>query len=331
MKAIVIDGYKKPLRFAEIQLPQLGEHDVQVEIHAASLNPIDYKLRDGLLRMIQSYHFPLILGHDLAGVVTAIGSKVSKFSIGDEVYGRPRGSRIGTLAEYISVHEDEVSLKPHNISFEEAASIPLIGLTTFQAFTGVMALQKGQKLLIHAGAGGIGTFAIQLAKSMGAYVATTTSENGYDLVKRLGADLIINYKQEQFEHIIRDYDVVYDTLGGDVLKKSFTVLKPQGKLVSIAGLPGGNFAREAGLGPLKTALFSIVGRRVNALAAKNNVEYHYHYMKPSGLDLFSIKQRIEANQIKPVIDKIFDFQDTALAFAYLETGRAKGKVAIRVK
>ncbi|GGG60377.1 NADP-dependent oxidoreductase [Paenibacillus radicis (ex Gao et al. 2016)] len=331
MKAIVIDAYKRPLRFAELQLPELGEHDVRVEIYAASLNPIDYKLRDGLLRLIQKYDFPLILGHDLAGIVTAIGSKVSKFSVGDEVYGRPRGSRIGTLAEYISVHEDDISLKPQNVSFEEAASIPLIGLTTFQAFTGVMALQKDQKILIHAGAGGIGTFAIQLAKAMGAYVATTTSENGYDLVKRLGADLIINYKQQPFENIIQDYDAVYDTLGGDVLKKSFTVLKPHGKLVSIAGLPGGNFAREAGLGPLKTALFSIVGRRMTALAAKNNVDYDYHYMKPSGLDLSSIKQLIEANQIKPVIDKIFDFQDTAKAFAYLETGRAKGKVVVSVK
>lgn len=226
MKAMVIEKYGKnvPLLMTERPTPDIGEYDVLVEIYAASLNPIDFKIKEGKAKFLLTYKMPLILGNDFSGVVVKAGSRVSAFKPGDEVYGRPRKDRIGTLAEYIAIHEEDISLKPRNLTFEEAASIPLVGLTTYQAFSDILNLQKGQKILIHAGSGGVGTFAIQLAKLMGAYVATTASDKGYDLVKSLGADLIINYKKENFEEHLTGYDAVFDTLGGQVLEKSFQVL-----------------------------------------------------------------------------------------------------------
>ncbi|TXK74530.1 NADP-dependent oxidoreductase [Paenibacillus sp. N3.4] len=272
MKAMVIDRYgkKMPLRLAELPVPEVGEQDVLVEIHAASLNPIDFKIRDGKTKFLLKYNFPLILGNDFSGKITKLGSKVTTFKVGDEVYGRPRKSRIGTFAEYIAINEEDISLKPQNLSFEEAASIPLIGLTTLQAFADIMGLKKDQKILIHAGAGGVGTFAIQLAKVMGAYVATTASDKGYKLVKSLGADLIINYKKQNFDEILKDYDAVYDTLGGEALEKSFKVLKPHGKIVSISALPNAKFGRESNLGILKTIILSIVSRKITALEKKGS-------------------------------------------------------------
>ncbi|GED34340.1 hypothetical protein BCE02nite_54810 [Brevibacillus centrosporus] len=239
MKAMIIEKYGKqvPFAIAEQSMPAIGEHDVLVEIHAASLNPIDFKIKEGKMKFLLNYKFPLILGNDFSGVVVKVGSRVNTWKPGDEVYGRPRKNRIGTLGEFIAVHEDDIWLKPQNLTFEEAASIPLIGLTTYQAFVDILKLQNGQKILIHAGSGGVGTFAIQLAKQMGAFVATTASDKGYELVKSLGADLIINYKQENFEEKLTGYDAVFDTLGGEALEKSFRVLKPGGQIVSISGLP----------------------------------------------------------------------------------------------
>jgi alcohol dehydrogenase len=333
MKALVIDRYGKnvPLRLAEMPVPEVGEQDVLVEIHAASLNPVDFKIRDGKMKFLQKYDFPLILGNDFSGKIIKVGSKVITFKVGDEVYGRPRKSRAGTFAEYIAVHEEDISLKPQNLNFEEAASIPLIGLTTLQAFADIMDLKKDQRILIHAVAGGIGTFAIQLAKVMGAYVATTTSDKGHELVKSLGADLIINYKEQNFEEVLKGYNAVYDTLGGEALEKSFKVLKPHGKIVSISGVPNARYGREKNLGIVKTIILSIVSRKITALEKKHNAEYHFLLMKPSGTQLAYIKQLIELNKIKPVIDKVYDFEETQKAIEYLETGRAKGKVIIRLK
>lgn len=333
MKAITIERYGKnvPLIMMERPMPTMGEHDVLVEIYAASLNPIDFKIKEGKVKLLLTYDFPLVLGNDFSGVVTKVGERVSAFKPGDEVYGRPRKDRIGTLAEYIAIHEDDISLKPENLNFEEAASIPLVGLTTYQAFYDILNLQKGQKILIHAGSGGVGTFAIQLAKLMGAYVATTASDKGYDLVNSLGADQIINYKTENFEEMLTGYDAVYDTLGGTALEKSFQVLKPNGKIVSVSGLPNSRFGKEAKLGWLKTAVLSIVSRKITALEKKSGTRYHFLFMKPNGAQLKIIKKFIEEGHIIPVIDKVFDFKDTGQAFQYLESGRAKGKVVVKIK
>ncbi|GIP40591.1 NADPH:quinone reductase [Paenibacillus sp. J31TS4] len=269
--------------------------------------------------------------NDFSGVVVKVGDRVNTFKPGDEVYGRPRKTRIGTLAEFIAVHEEDIWLKPQNLTFEEAASIPLIGLTTYQAFVDILQLQKGQKLLIHAGSGGVGTFAIQLAKLMGAFVATTASEKGYELVKSLGADLIINYKKENFEELLAGYDAVFDTLGGEALERSFRVLKPGGQIVSISGMPNARFGKEAKLGWMKTTILSIVSRRITAQEKKSQTRYHFLFMKPSGEQLKIIKEFIEGGLFKPIIDKVYHWKDAEQAFHYLESGRAKGKVVIKIK
>ena len=332
MKAMVIDRYGKvPMRLAEVPTPEIGEYEVLAEIHAASINPVDFKIRDGKVKMLLKYKMPLILGNDFSGVVAKVGAKVTRFKVGDEVYGRPRKSNIGTFAEYIAVHEDDIALKPKNLSFEEAASIPLVGLTTYQAFQDIMQLQKGQKILIHAGAGGVGTFAIQLAKVMGATVATTASDAGMNLVKSLGADEIINYKTEKFEEKLENYDAVFDTLGGNILEKSFEVLKSGGKIVSVSGLPNARFAKEYGSGFLKTLLFSAASHKLTALEKKHNVQYSFLFMKPSGDQLRTIANFIESGKIKPVIDRVFPFDEAQKAMEYSELGRAKGKIIVKIR
>lgn len=332
MRAMVIDKYGKvPMRLAEMPTPEIGEYEVLAEIHAASINPIDFKIRDGKVKMLLKYKMPLILGNDFSGVVIKVGAKVTRFHVGDEIYGRPRKSKIGTFAEYIAVHEEDIALKPKNLSFEEAASIPLVGLTTYQAFADILQLQKGQKILIHAGSGGVGTFAIQLAKLMEATVATTASEAGANLVKSLGADEIINYKTEKFEDILKNYDAVFDTLGGETLEKSFNVVKGGGKIVSVSGLPNARFAKEYGAGFFKTLLFSIATKNLTALEKKHNVQYTFLFMEPSGDQLRILANYIESGKIKPVIDKVFPFDDAQKAMEYAESGRAKGKIILKIK
>jgi alcohol dehydrogenase len=264
-------------------------------------------------------------------VVKQVGSRVKKFKVGDEIYGRAVKDRIGTFAEYIAIDEDAIALKPKNLTFEEAASIPLVGLTSYQALHDILKLSVGQKVLIHAGSGGVGTFAIQLAKSMGAYVATTTSEAGFQLVKKLGADLIINYRNEEFDKILQNYDAVFDTIGGKTLEKSFRVVKPGGQIVSIAGLPNARFGKEYGTGFFKTSLFRIATLKITKLEKQYNVKYTYLFMKPSGEQLSIITDLIESEKIKPVIDRIFPFEDAQKAMEYCESGRAKGKIILKIK
>ncbi|WP_078380696.1 NADP-dependent oxidoreductase [Sutcliffiella halmapala] len=332
MRAMVIEKYGKvPMNLVEMPTPEIGEYEVLAEIHAASINPVDFKIRDGKVKMLVKYKMPLILGNDFSGVVAKVGAKVTRFKVGDEIYARPRKSNIGTFAEYIAIHENDIALKPKNLSFEEAASIPLVGLTVYQALHDIMQLQKGQKILIHAGAGGVGTFAIQLAKLMGATVATTASEAGTNLVKSLGADEIINYKTERFEDILKNYDAVLDTLGGKILENSFDVVKDGGKIVSISGIPNARFAKEYGSGYLKTVLFSIASTKLTALEKKHNVQYTFLFMKPSGEQLRIIADYIEAGKIKPVIDRVYPFNEAQKAMEYAESGRAKGKIILKIK
>ncbi|MCE7034334.1 NADP-dependent oxidoreductase [Bacillus cereus] len=332
MKAMIIDKYGKvPMRMAEVPTPEINEYEVLAEIHAASINPIDFKIRDGKVKMLLKYEMPLILGNDFSGVIVKVGSKVTRFKVGDEIYARPRKNKIGTFAEYIAIHEDDIALKPKNLSFEEAASIPLVGLTSYQALHDIMQLQKDQKILIHAGSGGVGTFAIQLAKIMGATVTTTASEAGSDLVKSLGADQIINYKTEKFEEILKDYDVVFDTIGSTTLEKSFNIIKSGGNIVSVSGMPNARFGKEFGSGFFKTLLFSLASKKLTALEKKHNAQYSFLFMKPSGDQLRIIANYIEAGKIKPVIDRVFSFEDAQKAMEYSEAGRAKGKIIVKIK
>ncbi|QWG45882.1 NADP-dependent oxidoreductase [Bacillus mycoides] len=332
MRAMVIDKYGKvPMRMTEMPTPEINEYEVLTEIHAASINPIDFKIRDGKVKLLLKYKMPLILGNDFSGVIVKIGTKVTQFKVGDEIYARPRKDKIGTFAEYIAIHEDDIALKPKNLTFEEAASIPLVGLTSYQALHDIMQLQKGQKILIHAGSGGVGTFAIQLAKIMGATVATTASEAGENLVKSLGADEIINYKKEKFEDILKNYDAVFDTLGGTTLEKSFDIIKSEGNIVSVSGMPNARFGKEFGSGFFKTLLFSLASKKLTALEKKHNAQYSFLFMKPSGDQLRIIAKYIESGQIKPIIDRIFPFENTQKAMEYSESGRAKGKIIVKIK
>lgn len=333
MKSFLIDQYAKgsALRFADSSMPELRDNDVLVEIYAASVNVLDSKIRDGEFKLILPYRLPLTLGNDVAGVVIRVGSKVRHFKPGDEVYARPAQDRIGTFAEYIAVNEADLAIKPNNLSMEEASSVPLVALTAWQVFVERANLQKGQKVLIHAGSGGVGTIAIQLAKHLGAYVATTTSTANIDLVKSLGADVVIDYKKDNFEDVLQDYDVVLNSLGKDTLDKSLRVLKSGGKLISISGPPDPSFARENGFNWLFQQIMRLLSFSIRRKAKRRNIGYSFLFMTANGGQLSQITALIEANVIRPVVDRVFPFEKTNEALAYVETGRAKGKVVIAVK
>lgn len=332
MKAFVIKRYGKKvaLQAADMPEPQLGEHDVLVRIHAASVNPVDAKIRDGEFKLIVPYPMPLIMGNDLAGVVVRVGAKVRSFKQGDEVYARPDVDRTGTFAEFIAIKESSLAIKPAKLSMEEAASIPLVGLTAWQALVEMANLKKGQKVLIHAGSGGVGTFAIQLAKHLGATVATTTSTANVGLVKSLGADIVIDYKKDDFEKTLRGYDVVLNSLGGDTLEKSLSVLKPGGRLISISGPPDVEFAKSAGLSGFLKLVMRLLSFSIRRKAKRHQVSYSFLFMRASGDQLRKIAALIESGVIRPVVDKVFPFESSNEALAYVETGRAKGKVVIKV-
>jgi NADPH:quinone reductase-like Zn-dependent oxidoreductase len=333
MKAFIVKRYgkKEKLHLTEIAEPVVKDNDVLVQVHSAGVNLLDSKIRNGEFKLILSYKTPFTLGHDVAGVVTKVGSKVSKFKVGDEVYARPADHRIGTFAEFISINEEDVAIKPKKLTMEEAASIPLVGLTAWQALIGKANLQKGQKVFIQAGSGGVGTFAIQLAKYLGATVATTTSAANFDLVKGLGADIVIDYRKEDFETILKDYDVVLNSQDTKTLEKSLRILKPGGKLISISGPPDPNFAKEIGLSWMLKVVLSLLSYKVRKAAKQQRVSYSFLFMKANGNQLSRIASLIDAGIIRPVIDKVFSFEDTNDALTYVETARAKGKVVIKVK
>ncbi|MGG2067475.1 NADP-dependent oxidoreductase [Bacillus sp. S14(2024)] len=330
MKALAIENYGKKPNFLDFPMPKINNDEVLVEIYAASINPLDTKIRKGELKLLLKYKMPLILGNDFSGKIVEVGTSVTKFKVGDEVYGRPRANKMGTFTEYLSVNQEDIALKPKNLSFEEAASIPLVGLTSYQALHDILRIEKGHKILIHAGSGGVGTFAIQLAKHMGAFVATTASD-GSDLVKSLGADEVVNYKTEKFEHLIRDYDAVLDTIGGATLERSFVTLKKGGKIVSISGIPNGRFAKENGFSSFKKTLFSIASYKLTKLEKKHNVQYTFLFMKHSGEQLRILTEMLESEVIKPTLDKVFIFEDAQKALEYAEAGRAKGKIILKLK
>ncbi len=253
-----------------------------------------------------------------------------RFKPGDEVYARPDKDRIGTFAEFISIREDDLAHKPKGLTMEEAASIPLVGLTAWQALVERAHLTKGQKILIHAGSGGVGTIAIQLAKHVGATVATTTSTANVDLVKRLGADIAIDYKKDDFEKVLRDFDVVLDTRGGETLGKSVQVLKPGGLLIGIAGPPDPDFARDLGLSWILKLVLRLLSYRTRKKAKRRRVSYSFLFMRASGDQLREITALIDSGAIRPVVDRVFPFESTKEALAHVEKGRAKGKVIVKV-
>jgi alcohol dehydrogenase len=333
MKAFVVDRYGKgrALRLADMPMPELRDDEVLVEVHAAGVNQLDFKIRDGEFKLILPYRLPLILGHDVAGVVVKTGPQASKFKVGDEVYARVDDQRIGSFAEFVPVKASSLALKPRGLTMEEAASIPLVGLTAWQALVEKARLQKGQKVFIQAGSGGVGTFAIQLAKQLGASVATTTSTANVALVKGLGADVVVDYKTQDFAEVLRGYDVVLNSQDGKTLGKSLQVLKSGGKLISISGPPDPEFGEEIGAPGFVKLVMRLLSAGVRRKARRRGLHYSFLFMKASGAQLQQITRLIEEGAIRPVIDKVFPFESTNDALGYVESGRVKGKVVIKIK
>jgi NADPH:quinone reductase-like Zn-dependent oxidoreductase len=294
------------------------------------LNPVDIKIRSGTMKAIVRFRLPSTLGSDLAGVVVQVGDGVTRFRPGDAVFACIDGLRMGALAEFAVVAEYAAALKPAHLDFVQAASLPMVALTAWQALKERAHVTPGHKVFIPAGAGGIGTFAIQLAKYLGAKVATTTSSGNVDLVRSLAADEVIDYQKQQFEDVLRDYDAVLDTLGGESLEKSFQILRPGGIVVSIVGPPDAAFGRARGMNSLIVFALWLLSYKVHRLAKTRGVGYSFLLMNPDGSTLAEIGELLKVRNIRPVIDKVFPFDQAKEALAYLETGRARGKVVVQM-
>lgn len=330
MKAWVVSKYERPLELADRPEPEVGDRDVLVEIHAAGVNVLDEKIRTGEFKPILPYDPPFTLGHDLAGVVIGIGAGVRRFSVGDEVYARPRDQRIGTFAERLAVHEDDLAIKPRSLSSSDAASVPLVALTAWQALVEMAQVRPGQKVLVHAGSGGVGTYAIQLAKHLGATVATTAGAANHDWVRELGADQVVDYRREQFDDVLSGFDVVLDSQGEQSVRRSLTVLKPGGLVIGIAGPPDPTFSREAGL-PLPVQLvIRGLSWKARRAARRLGVRYRFLFMRADGAQLQQIAQLIDDGTLRPVVERSYPFAEVPQALSHVASGHSKGKVVVEV-
>ena len=333
MKALIFKRYGKPdqITFADIPRPALQPDEILVQVHAAGLNPIDNMIPKGTFKPFFKFQLPATLGSDLAGVVVEVGSRVTRFKPGDAVFASIFDLGTGALAEFAVVPENTAALKPANLDFVQAASIPMVALTSWQALKERANIKPGQKVFIPAGAGGIGTIAIQLAKHFGAKVATTTSTGNVDLVRSLGADEVVDYKKQEFENVLRDYDAVLGTVRGDSIEKSLQILKPKSTVVSLIGPPDAAFGRARGMNFFMVFVFGLLSRKIQRLARKRGVEYSFLFVHPDGGQLAEIGRLLESATVRPVIDKVFPFAQAKEALAYLEKGRAKGKVVVQMK
>ncbi|WBU57423.1 NADP-dependent oxidoreductase [Paracoccus sediminicola] len=333
MKAFMMTGYGGPEKsgLQEIDRPRPGPDELLIKVHAAGLNPVDYKIRGGDLKAIQRYKLPAVMGNEVSGIVEAAGARVTQFAPGDRVFARMPKDRMGAFAEYAVVPQDLLARVPDRLDLVTAAGVPLAGLTALQALRDEIGLGPGSRVFISAGAGGVGTFAIQIAKWLGAEVTTTASPRGRELVERLGADHVIDYTQEQFQDRLSDMDGALDLLGGAALEASFGVVRPGGKVVSVSGLPEPDTARkDLGFGPMMTGVFWFISRKLRQQARKHGVRYRFLFMHPSGPELAELAALIEAGRLSPVVDRVFPFAEMSEAMAYLESGRAKGKVIVRM-
>jgi NADPH:quinone reductase-like Zn-dependent oxidoreductase len=331
MQGYVLTRYKRPMELREVPEPTPGDGEVLIRVHAAGLNPTDYKIRDGVARLFWRYRLPVVAGNELAGVVEAIGPGVSRFTVGDRVYCRVDHQKMGAFATYAVVDENLVGTMPESLDFDGAAALPLTGLTALQGLRDHLAVSAGDRLFITGGAGGVGTVAIQLAVWMGATVATTASATGEELVRSLGAETVIDYHTQKFKDVLHSYDAAFDLVGGQDLRDCFDVLKPGAKTVSIAGVPEPTMVREdAGLGRLWTAGAWVLSTKIRRLARRKGVSYRLMLMHPSGADLDFLSGLVDNGHLKPVIDRTYPFQQIPDALAHVEQGHTKGKVVVRL-
>ena len=332
MKALTFKRYGKSpgIGFADIPRPTPGPDELLVQVHAAGLNPIDNMIPTGTFKPVLHFQLPATLGSDLAGVVIEVGSRVTRFKPGDAVFASLFDLGTGSIAEFAAVPENAAALKPSSLDFVQAASIPMVGLTSWQALKERAGLRQGQKVFIPAGSGGIGTFAIQLAKQLGAKVGTTASTGNIELVRSLGADEIVDYKKQEFESVLRGYDAVLGTVRGDTIEKSIGILASGGKIVSLVGPLDAAFARARRLNFILTFVFGLMSRKILRLAKKRHVDYSFLFVHPDGHQLTEIGALLESGRIRPVIDKVFPFEQAREALEHLALGRARGKVVVRI-
>jgi NADPH:quinone reductase-like Zn-dependent oxidoreductase len=330
MKAFVVARYGKDgVRAAEVHEPKVGNSDVLVRVSAVSINPLDKMVRNGEFKQLLKHKTPFVLGHDVAGVVTQVGAGVRDFRLGDEVYARPRDLRVGTFAEFIAIDQNDVAPKPASLTLHEAAAVPLVALAAWQILVEKARVKPGQKVLVHAGAGGLGSTVIQLAKHLGAHVATTARGASEDLVRELGADVVVDYTKQDFAQILSGYDLVLDSLGGENLMKSLTVLKPGGLAIGVAGPPDAGFAKQLGAPKPFEFVMSFLSRKVRRAAKKLGVRYSFFFMRASGAQLRELAALYDAGHLRPVIDSTFAFDRTLEALTYVESGKVKaGKVVV---
>lgn len=332
MKAVIAESYGGPevLQIEDVPVPHVGPNGVLVRVHASSVNPIDWKLRSGMLKAIDNFVFPVIWGRDFSGVVTEVGSSVTLFKPGDEVYGFKDGNVAktyrGTYAEYAVVPEKSVTRKPANLTHEEAAAIPLAALTAWQALITQGRLKPGDRILVHAGAGGVGTIAVQLAKAFGAYVAATASRRNQQFLRELGADLPIDYEREKFEEKISGCAIVLDSIGRSVWRSSFSALQRGGRLVTlVAPVPHGDAGRlkfmasVAGTFAMEMMRAALTGKRLLFIR-----------VKPQGGDLEKITTLIEAGKIRPIVEKVYPLDEIAEAQRISESGHVRGKIVVKI-
>lgn len=333
MKALTFKRYGKTpeIGLAEVPRPTLKPDELLVQVHAAGLNPIDNMIPSGTFKPVLKFELPATLGSDIAGVVTEVGSNVTRFKPGDAIFASLFDLGRGSIAEFAAVPESVAASKPVNLDFVQAAAVPMVGLTSWQALKERAHLQAGQKVFIPAGSGGIGTFAIQLAKHFGARVGTTTSTGNVQLVTSLGADEVVDYKKQEFEKVLDGYDVVVGTIRGDAIEKSIGILRPGSKIVSLIGPLDAAFARARRLNFILRLVFGLMSRKIKRLAKKRNVAYSFLFMRPDGTQLSEIGELLKSEQVRPVIDKVFPFEQAKEALEYLAQGRAKGKVVVRMK
>jgi NADPH:quinone reductase-like Zn-dependent oxidoreductase len=326
MKALQIVKYgeiRDCLTFNEVSKPTIQAKDVLIEVKAAAINPIDKSIILGNLKGMLPIPLPSTSAYDVSGIVVKKGDEVTNFEIGDLVYSRVPQEQMGTLAEFVVVTSNAVSKKPGNISFEEAASLPLAGLTALQSLE-YAGIKENDKVLIHAGSGGVGSFAIQYAKAKGAYVYTTTSTSNVEWVKELGADRVIDYKTEDYKAIVKDADIVFDTLGKNYTTEAFTVVKKGGMVVSVVGPLDEESAKMFGMADYK------LPTELSNLVSEKEATYKFIFMHPNGSHLGEIKALVEDDKIKSIIDKVYPFSESIEAFTHLASGRAKGKIVVKI-
>jgi len=333
MKALTFQRYGRSpgIAFADLPRPTPKDDELLVEVHAASVNPIDNMIPTGLFKAVVKLPLPATLGSDLAGVVVAVGPRVTRFKPGDAVFANVFDLGTGSLAEYAVVPEHAAAPKPDNLNFVQAASIPLVGLTAWQALTERAPVRAGHKVFIPAGAGGIGTFAIQLAKALGAWVGTTTSTGNVALVRGLGADEVVDYKQQDFAQVLQGYDVVLGTVRGTDLDKAVGIVKPGGAVVSLVGPLDADFARARGMNGLFRLVFGVMSHKIKRLARQRGVNYSFLFARSDGAQLARLGELLRTQRIHPVIDRVFPFEQAKDALDYLAQGRAKGKVVVRMR